>query len=223
MPDWVGPVADYMAHDGLENTARIAVFAVLGSTVIGIVLGTLMTIRFLPLQGLIRLYVEVWRGLPILVTIFLVYYALPTAPVIHHRFGVITGAVIGLALWGSAQVAEATRGAVQSIPREQHEAAAALGFGWLGRHRSVILPQALRRLMPPLVSLLANVIQNTTIASLIGVTELLATGQRSIERLQFEAGAESHAFAIYAAVMAAFFCISFPLTRLAIYLERRLI
>jgi His/Glu/Gln/Arg/opine family amino acid ABC transporter permease subunit len=223
MPDWVGPVADYMAHDGLENTARIAVFAVLGSTVIGIVLGTLMTIRFLPLQGLIRLYVEVWRGLPILVTIFLVYYALPTAPVIHHRFGVITGAVIGLALWGSAQVAEATRGAVQSIPREQHEAAAALGFGWLGRHRSVILPQALRRLMPPLVSLLANVIQNTTIASLIGVTELLATGQRSIERLQFEAGAESHAFAIYGAVMAAFFCISFPLTRLAIYLERRLI
>jgi His/Glu/Gln/Arg/opine family amino acid ABC transporter permease subunit len=212
-----------MAHDGLENTARIAVFAVLGSTVIGIVLGTLMTIRFLPLQGLIRLYVEVWRGLPILVTIFLVYYALPTAPIIHHRFGVITGAVIGLALWGSAQVAEATRGAVQSIPREQHEAAAALGFGWLGRHRSVILPQALRRLMPPLVSLLANVIQNTTIASLIGVTELLATGQRSIERLQFEAGAESHAFAIYAAVMAAFFCISFPLTRLAIYLERRLI
>jgi polar amino acid transport system permease protein len=223
MPDWVGPVADYMAHEGLENTARIAVFAVLGSTVVGIVLGTLMTIRFLPLQGLIRLYIEVWRGLPIIVTIFLVYYALPTAPVIHHRFGVITGAVIGLALWGSAQVAEATRGAVQSIPREQHEAAAALGFGWLGRHRNVILPQALRRLLPPLVSLLANVIQNTTIASLIGVPELLATGQRSIERLQFEPNAEPHQFAIYGAVMAAFFCISFPLTRLAIFLERRLV
>jgi polar amino acid transport system permease protein len=223
MPDWVGPVADYMVHEGLKNTARIAVFAVLGSTVIGIVLGTLMTIRFVPLQALIRLYIEVWRGLPIIVTIFLVYYALPTAPVIHHRFGVITGAVIGLALWGSAQVAEATRGAVQSIPREQHEAAAALGFGWLGRHRSVILPQALRRLLPPLVSLLANVIQNTTIASLIGVPELLATAQRSIERLQFEPGADSHQFAIYGAVMAAFFCISFPLTRLAIYLERRLV
>jgi polar amino acid transport system permease protein len=223
MPDWVGPVADYMATEGLKNTAKIAVFAVLGSTVVGILLGTLMTIRFLPLQMLIRLYIEIWRGLPIIVTIFLVYYALPTAPVVHHRFGVITGAVIGLALWGSAQVAEATRGAVQSIPREQHEAASALGFGWLGRHRSVILPQALRRLLPPLVSLLANVIQNTTIASLIGVPEVLATAQRSIERLQFEPGAESHNFAIYLAVMAAFFCISFPLTRLAIFLERRLI
>jgi polar amino acid transport system permease protein len=223
MPDWVDPVAHYMLHEGLKNTLRIAVFALIGSTAVGVLVGTLMTIRFLPLQGLLRLYVEVWRGLPIIVTIFLVYYALPTTPYIHHRFGAFTGAAIGLTLWGSAQVAEATRGAVQSIPREQHEAAAALGFGWVGRHVSVILPQALRRLLPPLVSLLANVIQNTTIASLIGVTELLATGQRSIERLQFEAGANSHAFAIYGAVMVAFFCISFPLTRLAIFLERRLI
>jgi polar amino acid transport system permease protein len=223
MPDWVDPVAHYMIHEGLKNTLKIAVFAVLGSTIVGIVLGTLMTIRFLPLQAFIRLYIEIWRGLPIIVTVFLVYYALPTAPVIHHRFGVITGAVVGLTLWGSAQVAEATRGAVQSIPREQHEAASALGFGWVGRHRSVVLPQALRRLLPPLVSLLANVIQNTTIASLIGVPELLATGQRSIERLQFEPGAHSHNFAIYLAILAAFFCISFPLTRLAIFLERRLI
>ena len=223
MPNWVDPVAHYMIHEGLKNTAWIALFAVIGSTVVGIVLGTLMTIRFLPLRTLLRAYVEVWRGLPILVTVFLVYYALPGAPVIHHRFGAIAGASIGLALWGSAQVAEATRGAVQSIPREQHEAAAALGFGWLGRHVSVILPQALRRLLPPLVSLLANVIQSTTIASIIGVTELLSTGQRSIERLQFEAGAHSHSFAIYTALLVAFFCISFPLTRLAIFLERRLV
>src|SRR6266542_3195310 len=223
MPEWADPVAHYMIHEGLPATLRIAAYAVIGSTLIGVLLGTLLTIRFRPLQALIRLYVEVWRGLPILVTIFLVYFALPTTPLIHHRFGAIAGAAIGLTLWGSAQVAEATRGAVQSIPREQHEAAAALGFGWIGRHRSVILPQALRRLLPPLVSLLANVIQNTTIASLIGVTELLATGQRSIERLQFEPGAHSHNFAIYMAIMAAFFCISFPLTRLAIFLERRLV
>lgn len=220
-PEWVGPVAEYMARDGLPETIRLAAFAVVGSTVIGIVLGTLITVRFLPLTALIRAYIEIWRGLPIVVTIFLIYYALPNAPTIP-QLGRFTGAAIGLTLWGSAQVAEATRGAVQSIPREQHEASAALGFGWVGRHRSVILPQALRRLLPPLVSLLANVIQNTTIASLIGVTELLATGQQSIERLQFTSP-ESHAFLIYAAVLAGFFLISFPLTRLAILLERRLV
>jgi polar amino acid transport system permease protein len=223
MPDWVDPVAHYMLHVGLPMTLRIAAYAVVGSITVGVVLGTLMTLRFRPLQGLIRLYIEIWRGLPIIVTIFLVYYALPTAPVIHHRFAAVTGAALGLTLWGSAQVAEATRGAVQSIPREQHEAAAALGFGWLGRHRSVILPQALRRLLPPLVSLVANIIQNTTIASLIGVTELLATGQRSIERLQLTPPGDSHAFAIYGALLVLFFCISFPLTRLAIFLERRLV
>jgi polar amino acid transport system permease protein len=223
MPDWVEPVAHYMLHVGLPMTLRIAAYAVVGSITVGIVLGTLMTVRFRPLQALIRLYIEIWRGLPIIVTIFLVYYALPTAPVIHHRFAAVTGAALGLTLWGSAQVAEATRGAVQSIPREQHEASAALGFGWIGRHRSVILPQAFRRLLPPLVSLVANIIQNTTIASLIGVTELLATGQRSIERLQLTPPGDSHAFAIYGALLVAFFCISFPLTRLAIFLERRLV
>ena len=222
LPNWAGPVGHYMIHDGLKETVRIAAFAVLGSTAVGVVLGTLLTVRFWPSRALIRLYIEVFRGLPIVVTIFMVYYALPEAPVIHHRFAAFTGAALGLTLWGSAQVAEATRGAVQSIPREQHEAASALGFGWVGRHRSVILPQALRRLLPPLVSLLANVIQNTTIASLIGVTELLATGQRSVERLQFTSP-HSHAFAIYGAIMAGFFAISFPLTRLAIFLERRLV
>ena len=68
-------------------------------------------------------------------------------------------------------------------PAEQHEAAAALGFGWVGRHRFVIVPQAIRRLLPPMVGLLVNIIQNTTIAVVIGVSELLETGNRQFENL----------------------------------------
>src|SRR5919108_2002877 len=226
MPDWVGPVADYMLKVGVKHTLEIAGVSVLASAVIGVVLGTLLTIRWLPLRAAIRGYIELWRGLPIIVTIFLMFFALPTlADELHLealRLTAMNAAIVGLSLWGSAQVAEATRGAVQSIPREQHEAAAALGFGWIGRHFYVVLPQAGRRLLPPLVSLLVNIIQNSTLASLIGVTELLATGQRSVERLQFTSP-ESHAFAIYGAIMAGFFLISFPLTRLAIFLERRLV
>src|ERR671928_1230348 len=166
-PDWAGPVFRYVLEHGLPFTLKIAGSAVLGSAVIGIVLGTLLTIRFLPLRALIRLYIEVWRGLPLIVTLFLIVYALPQT-VFHLTFRPWIGAAIGLTLWGSAQVAEATRGAVESIPREQHEAAAALGFGWLGRHVFVIVPQALRRLLPPLVSLLVNIIQNTTLAQVLG-------------------------------------------------------
>ena len=168
---------------------------------------------------MIRGYIEVWRGLPIIVTIFLIYFALPSVGI---RFSAFDAGAVGLTLWGSAQVAEATRGAVQSIPREQHEAAAALGFGWVGTHAFVILPQALRRLLPPMVSLLANVIQNTTIAAVIGVAEVLETANRQVERLTYTTF-ESHAFEIFAGVMAIFFVISFPLTLLARRLERRLV
>jgi polar amino acid transport system permease protein len=218
IPDWVGPVAEYVLEVGLVNTLKIAALALVGSTVIGILLGTLLTIRFLPSRAVIRLYIEVWRGLPILVTLFFLFFLLPPEIRIIDP---LYAAAAALTLWGSAQVAEATRGAVQSIPREQHEAAAALGFGWVGRHAFVILPQAVRRLLPPLVGLLVNIIQNTTIAQIIGAPELLEASERQVERLTFEG--QNHAIEIYGAVMVLFFLISFPLTRLAAYLERRTI
>jgi polar amino acid transport system permease protein len=230
LPEWVEPVARYMAEVGLKGTLRIAAFSVVGSALIGVVLGTLLTLRFRAVRAVIRLYIEVWRGLPIIVTIFVIFFVVPVFGT-TFQFDPFTAAWIGLTLWGSAQVAEATRGAVESIPREQHEAAAALGFGWVGRHAFVILPQAMRRLLPPFVSLLVNIIQNTTLAQVLGAAELLETGERSVERLtapsvgpngEFIPG-EVHAFEIYGAVMVVFFVISFPLTRLAAYLERRLV
>src|SRR5215212_9207216 len=207
-----------MATEGLKLTGKIAAVSVSASAVVGVVLGTLLTIRWWPIRSAIRLYIEIWRGLPIIVTIFLMYFTLPTFHVVIEAW--LAGAV-ALSLWGSAQVAEATRGAVESIPREQHEAAAALGFGWVGRHAFVIVPQALRRLLPPFVSLLVNVIQNTTLVALIGVGEVLETANRQFENLTL--AGDGHPFAIFGFVLAVFFLISFPLTRLAAYLERRLI
>jgi His/Glu/Gln/Arg/opine family amino acid ABC transporter permease subunit len=237
LPNWAEPVADYMLHTGLKNTLIIAGVSVVLSVVVGVVLGTLLTLKSLPLQAAIRGYIELWRGLPIIVTIFILFFGLPTLAdelnVEALRLSEIKAAILGLSLWGSAQIAEATRGAVQSIPREQHEASAALGFGWVGRHVFVILPQALRRLLPPLVSLSVNIIQNSTLAQILGVPEILETAERSTERLSFptvdpvtlevEGGGDNHAFEIYGAVFVLFFLISFPLTRLAAFLERRLV
>jgi His/Glu/Gln/Arg/opine family amino acid ABC transporter permease subunit len=237
LPEWAQPVADYILHTGLKNTLIIAGVSVVLSVVLGVLLGTLLTIKSLPVQAAIRAYIELWRGLPIIVTIFILFFGLPTlADELHIealRLSEIKAAILGLSLWGSAQMAEATRGAVQSIPREQHEASAALGFGWVGRHVNVILPQALRRLLPPLVSLSVNVIQNSTLAQILGVPEILETAERSTERLsiptvdpvtlEVEGGGDNHAFEIYGAVFVLFFMISFPLTRLAAFLERRLV
>jgi polar amino acid transport system permease protein len=223
LPDWFRPVAEYMLREGLPETLRLAAIAVTASAVIGVLLGTLMTIKFRPLQWLIRLYIEVWRGLPILVMVLFIYW-LPDYKVgpFHIQLNAYMSAAVALSLWGSAQVAEATRGAVQSIPKEQHEAAAALGFGWVGRHSFVIVPQALRRLLPPMVSLLVNIIQNTTIAFVIGVNEFLQSGNRQFENLTTQTG-NGHPFTIFGFVLVVFFAISFPLTLLARYLERRLV
>ena len=225
IPDWGEPVARYVITVGLPATLRVSAIAVVSSTLIGITLGTLLTVKWWPSRVLIRFYVEVFRGLPILVTVFIVYFGLPAiSPSL--KFDALTATAIALTLWGSAQVAEATRGAVQSIPREQHEAAAALGFGWAGAHGFVILPQALRRLLPPLVSLLVNIIQNSTLAAAIGGVELLQAAKSQSERLTFFPPAgigEIHAFEIFAGLMVIFFLISFPLTRLAAVLEKRLV
>jgi polar amino acid transport system permease protein len=224
MPDWAEPVVRYILEVGLPATLKVSAISVVGASVIGVVLGTLLTIQFLLSRMAIRAYVEIFRGLPILVTVFMVYFGLPAiSPTLE--FGPLTATSIALILWGSAQVAEATRGAVGSIPREQHEAAAALGFGWIGRQRSVILPQAFRRLLPPLVGLLVNIIQNSTLAAVIGGIELLQAAKSQSERLTFFPPAgigEIHAFEILGFVAVLFFVISFPLTRLAAYLERRL-
>jgi polar amino acid transport system permease protein len=222
--DWAEPVVRYILEVGLPATLRVSAIAVVGSTAIGIVLGTLLTVHSTLLRAPIRAYLEVFRGLPILVTVFMVYFGLPAINS-SLEFGPLTATAIALILWGSAQVAEASRGAVGSIPYEQHEAAAALGFGWVGRHRYVILPQALRRLLPPLVSLLVNIIQNTTLAGVIGGLELLSAAQRQNERVAAVppiGTGEIHAFEIFAGIAVLFFVISFPLTRLAAYLERRL-
>jgi polar amino acid transport system permease protein len=221
-PDWFRPVAEYVLREGLPVTLKLAAVSVTASVLVGLVLGTLITIRFRPLHALIRLYIELWRGLPILVTVLAIYWAaVAEVGSVRLELSAFASAAVGLSLWGSAQVAEATRGAVQSIPREQHDASAALGFGWVGRHLFVIVPQAFRRLIPPLVGLLVNIIQNTTIAYVIGVSEVLETANRQFENLTL--AGDGHPFAVFGFALAIFFVISFPLTRLAALLERRLV
>ena len=224
LPDWVGPVVHYILFEGLPGTLKVSRGAVVGSVVIGVTLGTLITIDFRPLRTLIRLYIELWRGLPILVTVFLVYFGLPVAvsgdrvwrAAVHHDRARAVGERTGRR--GHA-------GGRASIAREQHEAASALGFGWGGRHAHVILPQALRRLLPPFVSIVVNLVQNSTLAQVIGGLELLEAAERQNERLTAVPPiglGEIKAFQIFGFVMILFFLISFPLTRLAAHLEKRL-
>lgn len=217
MPVWVEPVVRYVGQ-GLVVTLELAVVAVVASIVVGTALGSLMTLPSRPVRLGIRTYVELWRGLPIIITLFFIFFALPA---IGLDISTFLAAAVGLTLWGSANVAEIVRGAVQSIPATQGQAGRALGFSWLRTMRHVILPQAVRRGVPPMVGLVTNLIQATTLAALIGVTDILESSQRSIERLTLSEG-NPHSVAILGAVLVVFFVICFPLSVLSRRLERRL-
>ncbi|MBW8698173.1 putative glutamine ABC transporter permease protein GlnM [Streptomyces sp. MBT84] len=217
MPAWVGPVADYLAV-GLRETALLALVSIAASLLVGILLGALLTLPSKPVRAVVRAYVEIWRGLPIIIILFLIFFVLP---IIDVRVNTFIAAAIGLSLWGSANVAEVVRGAVQSVPRGQAEAAAALGFSWTGRMRHVLLPQAARRALPPLIGLVVNLTQQTSLAAVIGLVDILEASQRSIERLTLSGGS-THAVPILGAVLAVFFVICLPLTMLSRWYERRL-
>lgn len=217
MPPWVGPVAGYLA-EGLRETALLALVSIAASLLAGTLLGAVLTLPSRPVRAVARAYVEIWRGLPIIIILYFIFFVLPIIGVLVNTF---IAAAIGLSLWGSANMAEVVRGAVQSVPRGQAEAAAALGFSWTGRMRHVLLPQAARRALPPLIGLVVNLTQQTSLAAVIGLLDILEASQRSIERLTLSGGS-SHAVPILGAVLAVFFVICLPLTMLSRWYERRL-
>jgi polar amino acid transport system permease protein len=217
MAPWVGPVASYLAT-GLRETALLALASIAASLLAGTLLGAVLTLPSRAVRAPARAYVEIWRGLPIIIILYFIFFVLP---IIGLRVDTFSAAVIGLSLWGSANMAEVVRGAVQSVPRGQAEAAAALGFSWTGRMRHVLLPQATRRALPPVIGLVVNLTQQTSLAAVIGLLDILEASQRSIERLTLSGGS-SHAVPILGAVLAVYFVICLPLTMLSRWYERRL-
>jgi polar amino acid transport system permease protein len=217
MPPWVQPVATQMLH-GLAATAEVAVVSIIASVMLGLALGMLATFSNTVLRLVITGYMELWRGLPVIVTLFFIFFALPALDV---TLPPIVAAELAIVLWGSANLAVLVRGAIQSIPRGQFEAAAAIGFSWPRRMVHIILPQALRRLLPPALGIVVILIQLTTISSLVGVHDFLGVARLSIERLTLTTG-NTHAVPILGAVLLVYFAVSNLLNALSRRLERKL-
>ena len=217
---WIGPTLKLVASGALE-TIVIAVASVVIAGVLGVILGVLLCLPAGPWNNAVRwaltLYLQLFRGLPVLVTLFIVFFVSPS---LGLDLASSPAAIAALSLWGSANVMEVVRGAVRSIPTAQFEAATALGFKWAAVMRLVVLPQARRRMIPPVVNLIVDLIQATTLASLIGVVEVLQRSRQAVEYYQLSAG-DGHAAPIFAGVLLFFFVICYPLTVLARRMETR--
>lgn len=188
----------------------------------GSVLAALLTLALMAgrpwLRGIGRIYVNVMRGTPLLVQLFLVYFGLPAlSQQLGHplRLPPFAAAVGALSLNLAAYMAETLRAGIGSIDRGQWQASAALGLRPLERLRHVILPQALQRVLPPLANEFITLIKDTSLAAVIGFDELFRQGQLVV-------ATSYRAFEVYAAVALVYLVLTTVAARIFQRLERRL-
>ena len=203
---------------GLWFTLRLAVATLLLAGVVAIAVGLMSVSRLRLLRVLALCYVEFWRDIPLLVNVLFVYFG---APLIGIALSPYTAALVSLSLWGGANGAEIVRGGINSVPAHQSLSATALGMKRWEVYRYVILPQALMPILPPITGLFSSLIQATSLASLVGVTEFFRIGQIIVERTTMQEG-QSPAFLVFGFVLVVYFVICSCLSQLSRRFERRL-
>jgi polar amino acid transport system permease protein len=203
---------------GLRATLILAAITLAASTVIGVTLGVLATLPSRAVRIGVALYVETLRDIPLIVTIFTIFFGAPFA---GFPLQPLPAVAIGLSLWGAANGAEIVRGGIQSIPSGQAEAATALGLRRWQVYAKILLPQALRAVLPAYTGLLALIVQSTSLGALVGVTEFLKAGGLVIERSTVMQGINP-SFQIYGFVLLVYFAICSVLSFASRRLDRKL-
>lgn len=196
---------------GLWTTLWISFVSGALGLVIGLFTGLCRLSKNPTLHDLSTLYVELVRGTPLLVQIFIFYFFIGTVLNLSREFA----GVAALALFTGAYVAEIVRAGVQSIARGQDEAARSLGLNAAQSMRHVILPQAFKRVLPPLAGQFISLVKDTSLVSVIAITELTKSGREAITT-------SFSTFEIWFCVAALYLVINLPLSHLAGRLERRL-
>jgi len=196
---------------GLWTTLWISFVSGAFGLFIGLFTGLCRLSKNPTLHDLSTLYVELVRGTPLLVQIFIFYFFIGTVLNLSREFA----GVAALALFTGAYVAEIVRAGVQSIARGQDEAARSLGLNAAQSMRHVILPQAFKRVLPPLAGQFISLVKDTSLVSVIAITELTKSGREAITT-------SFSTFEIWFCVAALYLVINLPLSHLAGRLERRL-
>ncbi|MBP3872432.1 MAG: amino acid ABC transporter permease [Lachnospiraceae bacterium] len=203
--------------EGLWVAVRISLISVAISIVLGILVGILMTSRNMAVKAIFRVYLEIVRIMPQMVLLFIVYFG--TTRVFGWDLEAETAAIIVFVFWGTAEMGDLVRGALISIPKIQYESAAALGMSGGMAFRYVILPQTIRRLIPLSINLITRMIKTTSLVMMIGIVEVLKVGQQIIEANRKVS--PNAAFGVFAVIFLMYFLICWPVSRLAVWLEKK--
>lgn len=198
---------------GIWVTVSVTGLAAAWGTVVAVVLGVASLSPIPPLRWLIRVYVEVLRGVSVIILLMWVYFALPRVGIV---FSPLQAGVLAIGLNLSAYGTEIVRGAVQAVPRGQTEAAVAVNLPARNRIWSVILPQAAVTILPPYGSLLIEVLKASAIVSVITVSDIM---ERTGPLRNDPTGPSS--LSIFVTVLLIYYVLSFAITGVIRLLERR--
>jgi len=200
---------------GLGVSLRIAFIAVIISVAGGVVFGMVMNSRNRLVQFICRVFLESVRIIPQLVWLFIFYFEM--TKVFHIYLDAEVASIIVFSLWGTAEMGDLVRGAITSLPAHQKESGLALGLTKFQLYRYIILPQAVRRLLPPAINLVTRMVKTTSLVVLIGVIEVLKVGQQVIEVSIFSAPSAS--FWVYGFIFFLYFIVCWPISLMAKWLE----
>jgi len=192
-------------------TILLALIAFAGGGVIGLIVAALRVAPLPPLRWLAAGYIQFFMGTPILIQLFMAYYG---SSLLGFRPDPWVAAAVTFSLNGGAFFGEIFRGSIDAVPKGQWEASTALGFRFLPTLRLVILPQAVRLMLPPTVGFMVQIVKTTSVASLIGLTEL-ARAATQVNTVTFQP------VLVFGTVSLIYFMLCWPLSLYAGYLERR--
>ena len=196
---------------GLQNTIQLSVLIIVIGTVIGLLGGLGLLYGPLPIRAILRGYVDIIRGTPLLVIIFLIFYGLPAVGVEITGYG---AAVVAFSLFAGGHISEIIRGAVASVPKGQTDAAKSLGLTFWPRTAWVILPQALPIILPPWVNTAVEMVKGTSLVVLVSVNDLMFATVKVAERT-------GNPMPLYITAALIYIAVNLLISRAGVWLERR--
>ena len=214
------PVVETQMWGGLLVTLVVAVVGIVASLPLGILLALGRRSNLPVVKTASVIFIEFWRGVPLITVLFMASVMLPLFLPAGVNFDKLMRALIGVALFSSAYMAENIRGGLQAIPKGQYEAAAAMGLGYWQSMRLIILPQAIKIVIPGIVNTFIGLFKDTSLVLIIGLFDLLGIVQLNFTDTNWAGPNIPATGFIFAAAVFWVFC--FGMSRYSQFMERRL-
>ncbi|OFI48469.1 amino acid ABC transporter permease [Floricoccus tropicus] len=197
----------------------LSLISLLIGLTLGIIIGIVRTSGNKIVNFIFKIYLEVFRIVPLLVLLFVFYYILPES--FNHEVDNRQVAILVFVLWISAEMSDLVRSGIKSVPQSQVDIGKSIGFSKFQLYYYVLIPQALRAILPSVINLSTRVIKTTSLLMMIGVTELMRVGTQIIEN--YVVSEPTASLWVYGFIFFLYFILCYPLSKLAQYVQRKAI